>query len=451
MEREQLGSRLGFILLSAGCAIGLGNVWKFPYMTGQYGGGIFVLIYLFFLLVLGIPAMTMEFSMGRAAQKSPVKIYQVLHQKGSYWYIHGYLTLIGSYVLMMFYTGVAGWLLNYFVKMAQGTFNGLEPKAVAGIFGGMLGNASEMLFYMAIVIFLGFGVCAIGLQKGLERISKYMMLLLLGIMGVLVVNSFMMDGAAEGLKFFLVPDVDRFMQAGPLNVVLGALNQAFFTLSIGIGCLAILGSYIDKDRTLLGESVHITVLDTLVAVSAGLIIFPACYTFGIKPDAGPSLIFITLPNVFNHMAGGQFWGALFFVFMSFAALSTVFSVFENIVSCTKELMNWSRQKACAINTVLMLFLAAPCMLGFNVWSSFQPFGKGSCVLDLEDFIVSNLLLPGGAFVYVIFCTQKFGWGWEKFIAEANSGKGLKVPEWSRPFLTYVVPVVILVILIMGLV
>ena len=451
MEREKLSSRLGFILLSAGCAIGLGNVWKFPYMTGQYGGGIFVLIYLFFLAVLGIPAMTMEFSMGRAAKKSPVKIYQVLHTSGSYWYIHGYLTLIGSYILMMFYTGVAGWLLNYFVKMSLGEFNGLDPKAVAGIFGGMLGNVNEMLFYMTFVIFLGFGVCAIGLQKGLERISKYMMLLLLGIMGVLVVNSFMMDGAAEGLRFFLIPDLDRFMQAGPLNVVLGALNQAFFTLSIGIGCLAILGSYIDKDRTLLGESVHITFLDTLVAVSAGLIIFPACYTFGIKPDAGPSLIFITLPNVFNNMAMGQLWGSLFFIFMSFAALSTVFSVFENIVSCTKEMMNWSRKKACMINAVLMTLLAAPCMLGFNVWSSFQPFGKGSCVLDLEDFIVSNLLLPGGAFVYVIFCTQKFGWGWEKFIDEANSGKGLKIPEWTRPFLTYVVPLIILVILVMGLI
>ena len=451
MEREKLATRLGFILLSAGCAIGLGNVWKFPYMTGQYGGSLFVLIYVFFLILLGIPAMTMEFSMGRAAKRSPVRIYQALQRPGNRWHIHGYITLFGSCMLMMFYTGVAGWLINYFVKMASGTFNGLDPKAVAGVFGGMLGNPSELLGYMAFTIVLGFGVCAIGLQNGLERINKYMMLALLVVMIGLIINSFSMPGASEGLKFFLVPDVDRFMKIGPFKVILGALNQAFFTLSIGIGCMAIMGSYIDKERTLLGESVNVTILDTIVAISAGLIIFPACFAYGIEADAGPSLIFITLPNVFNHMPMGQLWGALFFVFMSFAALSTVFAVFENIISCLMEMTGWSRQKTCVIGAVLMIILSAPCMLGFNVWSSFQPFGKGSCVLDLEDFIVSNLLLPGGAFIYVIFCTQRFGWGWDRFVAEANTGKGLKIQEWMRPILTYIVPVIILVILIGGLI
>ena len=451
MEREKLGSRLGFILLSAGCAIGLGNVWKFPYMTGQYGGSIFVLIYLLCLVGLGIPAMTMEFALGRGAQRSPVKMFQQLQRLGSFWHLHGYVALFGNYMLMMFYTGVAGWLINYFVKMSSGVFNGLDPKAVGGVFGAMLGNPSEMLFYMALVIVLGFVVCAIGLQSGLERITKYMMMALLFIMLALVVNSFTMPGGAEGLKFFLVPDYERFMKIGPTTVILGALNQAFFTLSIGIGCMAIFGSYIDKERTLLGEAVNVTLLDTFVAISAGLIIFPACFAFGINPDAGPSLIFITLPNVFNHMAMGQLWGTLFFLFMCFAALSTVFAVFENIVSCTKELMGWSRKTACLINTFLMMVLSAPCMLGFNVWSGFQPFGKGTCVLDLEDFIVSNMLLPLGAIVYVVFCTRKVGWGWENFVAESNSGKGMMIQEWMRPFMTWAIPVIIMVIWVMGLI
>lgn len=448
MEREKLASRLGFILLSAGCAIGLGNVWKFPYMTGQYGGGIFVLIYIFFLAALGIPAMTMEFAIGRAAQSSPVRFYKALNS-GKIWHIHGYLAFFGNYLLMMFYTGVAGWMLDYFVKMASGTFNGLSPQEVGAVFGGMLGNPAEIIFYMIVVVFGGFAVCAAGLQNGSERINKFMMMALLLVMLMLVVNSFSVDGGIEGLKFFLLPDVDRFMAIGPAQVVLGALNQAFFTLSIGIGNMAIFGSYIDKDRRLLGESVNVAALDTFVAISAGLIIFPACFAFGIKPDAGPSLIFITLPNVFNHMAWGQFWGALFFVFMSFAAFSTVVGVFENIVSCTKELFGCTRKAACLGNAVLLSVLSAPCMLGFNLWSSFQPFGKGSCVLDLEDFILSNILLPLGALIFVLFCTWKHGWGWDNFTAEANAGKGLKIQAWMRPVMSYIMPVIILVIWIAG--
>ena len=451
MGREKLASRLGFIMLSAGCAIGLGNVWKFPYMVGQCGGAIFVLIYLFFLIALGIPAMTMEFAIGRAAQQSPVRFYQKLQNFGSIWHWHGYAAFFGNYLLMMFYTGVAGWMIDYFIKMASGQFNGLSPQEVGGVFGSMLGNPFEVLFFMIVTIFAGFGVCAIGLQNGSERINKYMMVSLLVIMLLLVGNSFFMEGSAEGLKFFLMPDIDRFMEIGPGQVVLGALNQAFFTLSVGIGNMAIFGSYIGKERRLLGESMNVAFLDTFVAVSAGLIIFPACFAYGIKPDAGPSLIFITLPNVFNHMPMGQLWGSLFFVFMSFAAFSTVVGVFENIVSCTKEMTGFSRRKACAINAVLVSLLSAPCMLGFNVWAGFQPFGKGSCVLDLEDFIFSNLLLPLGALVFVLFCTWKHGWGWDNFVNEANTGKGLAIKEWMRPFMSYVIPVIIFVIWLLGII
>lgn len=451
MEREKFASRLGFILISAGCAIGIGNVWKFPYMVGQYGGGAFVLIYLFFLLILGIPVMTMEFSMGRASQKSPAKIYQELEPKGSKWHLHGYAAIAGNYILMMFYTTVAGWMLNYFVSTASGKFEGANPQQVENLFNGMLSNPAEMVIYMAIIVAAGFLVCSFSLQKGLERITKVMMIALLGIMIVLAVNSIFTDSSNEGLKFYLLPDFNRVKKIGVGNVVVGAMNQAFFTLSLGIGAMAIFGSYIDKKRTLMGESVNVAILDTLVAICSGLIIFPACFAYDVEVDSGPSLIFITLPNIFNNMPLGRLWGSLFFVFMTFAALSTVLAVFENIISCNMDLFGWSRKKACAINAVLMFALSLPCALGFNVLSGFQPMGAGTTVLDLEDFVVSNLLLPGGSLIFVIFCVSRYGWGWDNFVSEANTGKGLKVKKWMRPYMTFVLPVIVVIILVLGLV
>lgn len=451
MQREKLSSRLGFILLSAGCAIGIGNVWKFPWMVGQYGGGVFVLIYLFFLIVMGVPVMTMEFAMGRASQKSPVRFYQELEPKGSKWHLHGYAAMSGNYLLMMFYTSVSGWMLNYFIKMAQGTFEGVDPEGVAAIFGGMLSNVPESIIYMSIVVLFGFFICSFKLQSGVERVAKVMMLLLLGIMVVLAINSCFLPGGEDGLKFYLMPSIDALKENGVINVIVGAMNQAFFTLSLGVGSMAIFGSYLGKERALMGESVRIAFLDTFVALCSGLIIFPACFAYNVQPDAGPSLIFITLPNIFNNMPGGRFWGALFFVFMSFAALSTVIAVFENIISCNMDLFGWSRKKACAINVVLMLILALPCALGSNLLSWFMPFGEGSAVLDLEDFIVSNLLLPIGSLLFILFCTTRYGWGWKNFLKEANEGKGLKVANWMRPYMTFVLPIMVCIIFIMGLI
>ena len=451
MQRERLGSRLGFILLSAGCAIGIGNVWKFPYMAGQYGGGAFVLIYIFFLLILGIPVMTMEFAMGRASQKSPLKVCNELEPKGSKWHFYGYGAMIGSYILMMFYTTVAGWMLQYFVKMVKGDFSGLNADGVAVNFGEMLANPVPMTIYMVIVVVLGFTVCSVGLQKGLERITKVMMLALLGIMIVLAINSIFMEGSGEGLAFYLLPDFNRMKEIGIVNVITGAMSQAFFTLSLGIGAMEIFGSYIGKERALMGEAVNVAILDTFVALSSGLIIFPACFAYGVQPDSGPSLIFITLPNIFNNIPGGRFWGSLFFVFMTFAAFSTVLAVFEALISCTMDLTGWTRKKASLINCVAMLVLSLPCIFGFNIWSAFAPLGEGSTVLDLEDFIVSNLLLPLGSLIVVLFCTIRYGWGWDKFINEANEGKGLKVAEWMRGYMTFVLPVIVLVILILGLI
>lgn len=451
MDRERLGSRLGFILLSAGCAIGIGNVWKFPYMTGQYGGGAFVLIYLFFLAILGIPVMTMEFAMGRASQKSPVRLYQQLEPAGSKWHIHGYIAMAGNYLLMMFYTTVAGWMLQYFVSTASGKFVGADAAQVADIFVGMLADPVSMTVYMGIVVLLGFGVCSIGLKNGLERITKVMMLALLAIMIVLAVNSILMDGGSEGLKFYLLPDFSRMQEIGVANVIVGAMNQAFFTLSLGIGAMAIFGSYIGKERALMGEAVNVAVLDTFVAIASGLIIFPACFAYGVQPDSGPQLIFITLPNIFNHIPLGRLWGSLFFVFMFFAALSTVLAVFENIISCNIDLFGWSRKKTCLINAVLMFVLSLPCVLGFNVLSSVQPLGDGSTFMDLEDFIVSNLLLPLGSLVFILFCVTRYGWGWNKFMAEANEGRGLKVANWMRGFMTFVLPIIVLAIFIIGIV
>lgn len=451
MDRERLGSRLGFILLSAGCAIGIGNVWKFPYMTGQYGGGAFVLIYLFFLAILGVPVMTMEFAMGRASQKSPVRLYQELEPVGSKWHIHGYVAMAGNYLLMMFYTTVAGWMLQYFVSTASGKFVGADAAQVADIFGGMLADPVSMTVYMGIVVLLGFGVCSIGLQNGLERITKVMMLALLAIMIVLAVNSILMDGGSEGLKFYLLPDFERMQDIGVGNVIVGAMNQAFFTLSLGIGAMAIFGSYIGKERALLGEAVNVAVLDTFVAISSGLIIFPACFAYGVQPDSGPQLIFITLPNIFNHIPLGRLWGSLFFVFMFFAALSTVLAVFENIISCNIDLFGWSRKKTCLINAILMFVLSLPCVLGFNVLGGVQPLGDGSTFMDLEDFLVSNLLLPLGSLIFILFCVTRYGWGWNKFMAEANEGRGLKVANWMRGFMTFVLPIIVLAIFMIGIV
>ena len=450
MQRERLGSRLGFILLSAGCAIGVGNVWKFPWMVGQYGGGAFVLFYVLFLVLLGLPIMTMEFAVGRASQKSPVRAYQVLEKPGSKWHIHGYLAMIGNYLLMMFYTTVCGWMLHYFYLSATGHFVGADTEAVGNTFGEMLSQPEVMAFWMVIVVVVGFLVNSFGLQSGLERVTKVMMLALLAIMVVLAINSVMTDGGAEGLRFYLIPSFSRMAEIGVGTVIVGAMNQAFFTLSLGIGAMAIFGSYIGKGRALMGEAVNVAVLDTFVAFTAGLIIFPACFAFGVSPDSGPNLIFVTLPNIFNHMAMGRLWGSLFFVFMAFAAFSTVLAVFENIMSCCMDLTGWSRRKTAAFNIVLVILLSLPCVLGFNVWSGFQPFGAGSNVLDLEDFLVSNLWLPLGSLIYLLFCTSRYGWGWKNFKEEANEGGGLKVRDGMRVYMSYVLPVVVLVIFFMGI-
>ena len=450
MQRERLGSRLGFILLSAGCAIGVGNVWKFPWMVGQYGGGAFVLFYVIFLLILGLPIMTMEFAVGRASQKSPVRAYQVLEKPGSRWHIHGYLAMIGNYLLMMFYTTVCGWMLHYFYLTAAGRFVGATTEQVGAVFGEMLSRPGVMAGCMIAVVVIGFLINSFGLQGGLERVTKVMMIALLAIMVVLAVNSIRTPGSGEGLRFYLIPDFGRMAETGVANVVVGAMNQAFFTLSLGIGAMAIFGSYIGKGRALMGEAVNVAVLDTFVAFTAGLIIFPACFAFNVSPDSGPNLIFVTLPNIFNHMAGGRLWGSLFFVFMAFAAFSTVLAVFENIMSCCMDLTGWSRKKTAAINIILMILLSMPCVLGFNVWSGFQPFGPGSNVLDLEDFLVSNLWLPLGSLVYLLFCTSRYGWGWKNFQNEANEGGGIKVRDGIRFYVSYILPLIVLVIFVLGI-
>ena len=450
MQREKLGSRLGFILLSAGCAIGIGNVWKFPYITGENGGGIFVLIYLFFLVVMGLPVMTMEFSLGRASQKSPVALHKELEPKGSKWHLHGYASLAGCVILMMFYACVCGWIINYFVSTAAGKFVGMDAAAIGNAFSGMLGDARQQVFYTVLTVIVGFAVCSMGLQKGLERVTKWMMVALLVIMVVLAGNSVLTPGGSEGLKFYLMPSFARMREVGVGKVIVSAMNQAFFTLSLGIGSMAIFGSYIGKERSLMGEAVNVAVLDTFVAFTSGLIIFPACFAYGIQVDSGPNLLFITLPNVFNNLAGGRFWGSLFFVFMSFAALSTVFTVFECIVSCVMDLTRWPRKKSCLICCVAMLVLTLPCALGFSVLSFVKPFGGSSTIMDLEDFLVSNCLLPLGSLAYVLFCTSRYGWGWDKFVGEANQGKGAKVAKWMRGYMTYVLPAMILILFAIGI-
>ena len=440
MEREKLGSRLGFLLLSAGCAIGCGNVWKFPWMCGQYGGGIFVLIYLLCLIVLGIPVMTMEFSLGRASQASPVRMYKKLEKPGTKWHIHGYAALFGNVCLMAFYTVVCGWMIYYFIKFLTGN------NAEIG-FEAMITNPTINVTFLAVTVILGFGILCFNLQGGLERVTKYMMIILFVLMIVLAVHSGMLSGAKEGLKFYLVPDISKING----KVIVGAMNQAFFTLSLGIGSMAIFGSYIDKDHALLGESLNVVFLDTFVAVVSGLIIFPACFTFDVEVGAGPSLLFDTMASVFNNMAGGRWWGALFFLFMVFAALSTVLAVFENILACVREMTGWSRPKGCLVCGIVIFLLSITTALGYSTFSGFVPFAKGSAWLDFWDFLVSTNLLPLGSLVVALFCCNKrYGWGWEALKVEANEGKGLKVRDWMKPVFMYVVPAAIILLYIYGL-
>lgn len=449
-QRETLGSRMGFILLSAGCAIGIGNVWKFPYITGQYGGGAFVLIYLFFLIIMGAPIMTMEFAIGRASRKSPLLSCKVLEKPGQKWHFHGYMAMAGNYLLMMFYTSVTGWMLYYFIQSALGRFENADTAQVTAAFPEMTSNPSVMVIFMIITVILGFLVCSMGVQKGVERITKIMMIALFLLIVVLAVHSLTLENGIEGLKFYLLPYFERMAEIGIGETIVAAMNQAFFTLSLGIGAMAIFGSYINKKRALFGESVRVCVLDTFVAIFSGLIIFPACSSFGVAADSGPNLIFITLPNIFNHMAGGRLWGSLFFIFMAFAAFSTIIAVFENIISCSMDLTGASRKKAALINIVIMILLSLPCALGFNVLSDIQPFGAGSTIMDLEDFLVSNIILPIGSLIYLLFCVSKRGWGWKNFTEEANTGTGLKISGKLRFYMTYILPVIILFMFLIGI-
>ena len=449
MNREKLASRIGFIFLSAGCAIGIGNVWRFPYICGQNGGGWFVAIYLFFLVILGLPVMIMEFAAGRGAQRSIAKLHDELSQN-KVWSIHGLAGTLGATFLMMFYTSVAGWMVIYLCKSAAGSFVGLDAAAVGGAFGAMLGDWKLQTVAMVGVSVGAAAVIAVGLQKGLERVSKVMMVALLVLIVVLAVRSVLLPGAAKGLDFYLVPSLERMRSVGIGKVVVEAMNHAFFTLSLGIGAMAIFGSYIDKKRTLFGEAANVAVLDTIVAISAGLIIFPACFAYGVEPGQGPGLIFATLPNVFNQMPFGRLWGSLFFLFMSFAALTTVLAVFETILGSLVDYTGMSRRKAALLLGLVVPLLSMPCILGFSVWSGFEPFGKGSCVLDLEDFVVSDLLLPLGSLAFALFCCHRYGWGWEKFLAETNAGSGPKLSDRLRVYCAYVLPVIILSIFVIGL-
>ena len=447
----RLSSRLGFILLSAGCAIGIGNVWRFPYVAGQSGGGCFLVVYLLCLAALGVPVLTMEFAAGRAAQRSIARLHETLVPGRPIWRVHGVAGLLGCTCLLMFYTTVAGWMLIYFVKTAGGEFAGLSPDAIGARFDATLADPVRQIAAMAAVCAGVAVVCAVGIRNGLERASKVMMLALLVLIAVLAVKSALLDGAGKGLRFFLLPDVSRMTSVGVVRVVVNAMNQAFFTLSLGVGAMAIFGSYIGKERTLLGEAANVAALDTVVAVAAGLITLPACFAYGLEPAQGPGLVFVTLPNVFNHMAGGQLWGALFFLCMCFAALTTVLAVFENIVACLVDYTGWGRRVSCAVAGAALTLLSLPCILGFSVWSSFQPFGKGTSVLDFEDFILSDLLLPLGALAFALFCCHRFGWGWESFVKEANAGRGLKLPFVLRGYCAYVLPVGILILFVAGLV
>ena len=451
MKRESFQSRLGFLLVSAGCAIGIGNVWRFPYVAGQNGGGLFVLLYLIFLVIMGLPVLTMELAVGRASRKSAVLAYKALEKPGAKWHIHGWFAILGCYMLMMYYTTVSGWMLDYFVKFATGTFyHGMEASAAESVFGTMLSNPVEMGIFMVITVVLGFLVCSRGLQNGLEKISKYMMSALLILIVVLAIHSLTLSGAAEGLKFYLVPNLDAVKEVGIGSVISAAMNQSFFTLSLGVAAMEIFGSYMSKDHALVGEGARICGLDTFVALLSGLIIFPACFSYGVEAGAGPSLIFVTLPDVFVNMAGGRLWGALFFLFMTFASFSTVIAVFENIMSFCMDMFGWSRKKAALINCVIILIASLPCVLGYNVWSDLHIIGARD-VLDSEDFLVSNLLLPIGSLIYLLFCVTKWGWGADNYFEEVNTGTGLKMKKWLKPYFQFILPILILIILVQGLI
>lgn len=449
MKREKFSSRLGFVLISAGCAIGLGNVWRFPYITGQYGGAAFVIIYLIFLAILGLPIMTMEFSVGRASQKSAARSFEVLEPAGTRWHWTKLVPLLGDYMLMMYYTTVGGWTLAYFWKMISGSMDHLDTAQVGNAFNELLSDPAQQVGWMLAVTVIGFLICSRGLKGGVEKVSKYMMSLLFVILIVLVIHSFFLDGAKEGLSFYLIPDFKSALENYSLGEILfAALGQSFFTLSLGIGALAIFGSYIDKQHSLVSESVNVVLLDTTVAFLSGLVIFPACFTYNVDAGSGPGLIFVTLPQTFSEMAGGRLWGALFFMFLAFAALTTVIAVFENIIAFAMD-FGWTRKKAVLVNIVAIMILSLPCALGFNVLSGFQPFGAGTTVQDLEDFILSNTLLPLGSLLYLLFCTSRYAWGWDSYYEEVNSGKGLKLPRWTKGYLTYVLPLIIIFILIQG--
>lgn len=448
MERESFKSRLGFILVSAGCAIGIGNVWRFPYVAGENGGGLFVLLYLVFLVLMGIPVLTMELAVGRASRKSAVLGYKKLEKPKSKWHIHGWFCMLGCYLLMMYYTTVSGWMTSYFYKFATGTFeSGMTSEQVSGVFSQLQSNPIEMVIWMAIITILGFLVCSRGIQKGIEKVSKVMMIALLVLILALAVNSILLSGAGEGLKFYLVPNFEKVSEIGIGNIVSAAMNQSFFTLSLGIAAMEIFGSYMSKDNTLPGESVKICALDTFVAIMAGLIIFPACFSYGVEPDQGPALIFITLPNVFVNMAGGRIWGTLFFLFMTFACFSTIIAVFENIISFCIDMFKISRTKSVIINAVIILIASLPCVFGFNIWSGFELFGQN--VLGIEDFLVSNILLPVGSLIYLLFCVTKFGWGFDNYLAESNTGKGMKFARFLKPYFQFVLPILVLIVLVQG--
>ena len=450
MKRESFQSRLGFILVSAGCAIGIGNVWKFPYVTGQNGGGVFVLFYLLFLAIMGVPILTMELAVGRSSRKSVIQAFHTLEPKGSKWHIHGWVAIAGNYILLMYYTTVCGWMFGYFFKFLAGTFTGLDSTAISGVFSAMLASPLELLGWMALSLVLGTLVCSMGLQNGLERITKVMMLGLLGLIVVLAVHSLTLEGALEGVKFYLLPDFGRAMESGLSNVIVAAMNQAFFTLSLGMAGMQIFGSYMSKDNTLTSESIRICLLDTFVALMAGLIIFPACFSFGVEPNAGPPLIFETLPNIFANMPGGRIWGALFFLFMTFASFSTVTAVFENLLASCCDNFGWSRKKSALLNGLFLLVAGIPCVLGHNVWSGVTLI-RGMGIMDTEDFLVSNLILPGGSLVFLLFCVTRYGWGFDKYLEEANTGTGIRMSRKLKPFFQFILPVLILVILIRGLI
>lgn len=450
MSRESFKSRLGFLLVSAGCAIGIGNVWRFPYVAGQNGGGIFVLFYLLFLIIMGLPVLTMELAVGRASRKSAVQAYKVLEKPGSKWHIHGYFAILGCYLLMMYYTTVSGWMISYCFEFLTGTFQpGMASKEVSSVFGNMLASPLKMGFWMVLTVVVGFFVCSRGLQNGLEKISKVMMCALLILIVILAIHSFTLSGAAEGLSFYLVPNLNTVRSVGLGSVIAAAMNQSFFTLSLGVAAMEIFGSYMSRDNTLAGEGIRICALDTFVAIMAGLIIFPACFSYGVEAGAGPQLIFITLPNVFINMAGGRIWGTLFFLFMTFASFSTVIAVFENIMSFAMDMFGVSRQKAAFINCILILFASLPCVLGYNVWSGLHLIG-GRDVLDSEDFLVSNLLLPIGSLIYLLFCVTRWGWGFDNYLKEANTGKGMKISNHLKLYFQFILPILILIILIQGL-